>query len=94
MLASAMIFAGIFLSGLFLSAGKPLWLDEHYSLVHSICGVPYREIVLGKLTWEGNNSPLFYATQKALCDLVSYSPRTLVATQGRPVERLIRAATR
>jgi hypothetical protein len=86
LLASAIIFAGVFLSGFFLSAGKPLWLDEHYSLIHSVGGASYREIFSGRTKWEGNNSPLFYALQKALCDLVSYSPRGLETTQGRPVK--------
>jgi hypothetical protein len=80
---SGLVFCAVYLCGFLLSAGKPLWLDEHYSLTHSITDISYGQILKGHNPWEGNNSPFFYATQKLLCDAVSYDPRSLVPLGAR-----------
>ncbi|MEI7999252.1 MAG: hypothetical protein WCH62_07110, partial [Candidatus Omnitrophota bacterium] len=78
---SVIIFGFIFLMGLLFSRNKPLWLDEHYSLTSSICPVSYKNMLLGHMDSETNNSPLFYTLQKILCDLVKYDPACLKAQQ-------------
>ena len=78
LLLSGLLFLAVYLCGYFLAADKPLWLDEHYSLTRSIIPVPYSQIFQGRLEWEGNNSPFFYASQKLLCGLISYDPAVLV----------------
>ena len=78
MVFSGLLFLGVYFCGFFLSAGKPLWLDEHHSMTRSIAGVSYGQILQGRLDWEGNNAPLFYLLQKSVCDLVAYDPGVLV----------------
>jgi len=69
--------AAVFLFIVFLGIGawkasqRPLWDDEHYSLIRDTLGISYKTMLLGGIG-EGNNSPLFYILQKAQCDLFSY----------------------
>ena len=58
--------------GLWIASQRPLWHDEHYSLIVTILGKSYRSIVMG--LHESSNSPLFFILQKAQCDLFSYHP--------------------
>jgi len=82
MILSGILFLGVYLCGFFLSAGKPLWLDEHFSMTRSIDGISYAEILQGRLPWEGNNFPLFYIVQKFWCGLVSYDVRSLLPVRS------------
>lgn len=54
--------------GFRLAQDKPLWNDELYSQVHSVEKLTYGQILAGKIV-EGNNFPLFYFLQKAICDV-------------------------
>lgn len=71
-IGSALIFAAVFSLGMLLAGNKPLWKDEMYSLRSSIQGQSYAGILAGHVPQEGNNSPLFYFSQKAANDLFSY----------------------
>src|SRR3989338_7702020 len=62
---------GLFFIGIFLSQRKSLWNDELYTQTISVERPSYRDIVEGHLG-EGNNFPLFYLIQKAVCDLAGY----------------------
>jgi len=57
--------------GFWLAARKPLWNDEIYTQTNSIEKFSYKGIILMKFE-EGNISPLFYLTQKFICDLFQY----------------------
>jgi hypothetical protein len=83
MILSGLLFLGVYLCGFFLSAGKPLWLDEHYSVTKSVTTVSYSQIFQGKLDWESSRSPLFYATQKFLCDLAAYDPQYVMPVKSQ-----------
>ena len=66
----ALILTGL---GLRLAEHKPLWNDELYSLLSSVRNLSYGDIITAKIT-EGNNTPLFYLSQKAFIDLTGYQP--------------------
>lgn len=85
---SVILFAIIFIIGFFLSLNKPFWLDEYYSLTSSIAVTPYSRLWLGQLPQEGNNSPLFYVSEKLLLDSVSYDPHSLTRMNGRHIHHL------
>lgn len=70
-LTASVLFVLLFAFGLFLSQLKPLWNDELYSQVHSVEKISYAQILLGHVP-EGNNSPLFYVLQKAVCDITHF----------------------
>jgi hypothetical protein len=55
-------------AGRWLSLQKPLWNDEIYTQERAIDALSYQDILAVKFV-EGNNSPLFYIIQKAVCDL-------------------------
>lgn len=57
--------------GFGLARTKFLWTDEIYTQLSSIDRKSYGEIWSGKLQ-EGNNNPLFYASQKFTVDLFKY----------------------
>jgi len=57
--------------GFRLASQKPLGNDELYTLVSSIHGQSYADILLGHIG-EGNASPLFYLIQKGICDITRY----------------------
>ncbi len=59
--------------GALIASHRILWNDEYYSLFSSTLGASYKTMLM-KGVGEGNNSPLFYVLQKALCDLFSYHP--------------------
>lgn len=63
----------IFLLGLgfFLAAQKPLWNDEIFTQANSVDRLTYAGILTGKVP-EGNITPLFYLTQKAICDAFGF----------------------
>lgn len=50
---------------------KPLWNDEIYTLVSSVNGLSYTDMLLGRVQ-EGNNCPLFYLVQRGICDIAQY----------------------
>ena len=81
LILSALVFFSVYLCGFFIASGKPLWLDEHYSITHSTTSVSYIQILQGRFE-EWNNAPLFYLGQKVLCDLVSYDPGTLIPVRS------------
>ena len=56
--------------GLASAFHRPVWNDELYSHSQSIKGMSYLQILKGEVP-EGNNSPLFYFTQKLFCDILS-----------------------
>src|SRR3990167_1792216 len=60
-----------FFTGILLSQRKPLWNDELYTQKESVEKASYSEILSGQLA-EGNNFPLFYLIQKAVCDVSGY----------------------
>ncbi len=68
---AVVLFVLLFVFGLQLAQRKPLWNDELYSQVNGIQKMSYAEILLGHIP-EGNNSPLFYVLQKAVCDLTHF----------------------
>ncbi len=72
LLLTLIIFCVCFSVGLILSARKPLWNDESFSQSQTIEKFSYRELFLGTTKVEGNKCPLFYATQKALCQAAGY----------------------
>ena len=57
--------------GTHLSQYRKLWNDEIYSQTYSIEPLSYKKILLGHVP-EGNNCPMFYVLQKALCDITQY----------------------
>jgi len=78
------IFLIIFMLGLWLAWHKPFWADEIYSQVYSIERPSYSQILLGQINQgddppavfgamkEGNTFPLFYLTQKIICDITGH----------------------
>lgn len=71
LLICSVLFVVLVLAGLFLARLKPLWNDELYSQIASVDNISYASIVGGQVR-EGNNTPLFYLIQKAICDLAHY----------------------
>lgn len=70
---AAILFVLLLAFGLWQASRAPLWNDEFYSLVSSILGKSYGQIVNGGMGQvEGNNSPLFYLSQKLQCDVFAY----------------------
>ncbi len=45
--------------------------DEIHSQVHTIDGYSYQDMFLGKIGGEGNNTPLYYVIQKAICQFAA-----------------------
>lgn len=70
-LTAGVLFVVLFAFGLLLAQLKPLWNDELYSQVYSVEKMSYAQILLGQVP-EGNNSPLFYLLQKAVCDVAHF----------------------
>lgn len=70
-LTACVLFVLLFALGLLLSQLKPLWNDELYTQVYSVEKMSYAQILLGHVP-EGNNSPLFYLLQKAVCDVTHF----------------------
>ncbi|MCC6758701.1 MAG: tetratricopeptide repeat protein [Candidatus Omnitrophica bacterium] len=68
---TVVLFIALFILGIRLSQNKMLWNDELYSQIYGIEKLSYVEILQGKVP-EGNNSPLFYALQKGICDMTGY----------------------
>lgn len=64
---SLILWAGSFLAGLDLSRRRPLWNDELYTQINTVGALSYADVWAGK-SIEGNNTPLFYVIQKALCE--------------------------
>lgn len=79
------LFFIIFDLGLFIAQHKPLWWDEEYSLI-TIQKHSYKDILLGHLPEEADNSPLFYVNEKLMYDLISYNPDSLRKIPGRPAQ--------
>ena len=71
-IAAGAIFIACLLAGYWLSQRKPLWNDEIYTQVTVIDKVSYFNL-LTRQNPEGNNAPLFYIIQKAVCDLTGYT---------------------
>ncbi|MCB9770985.1 MAG: hypothetical protein H6754_00315 [Candidatus Omnitrophica bacterium] len=69
---SFFLFIVLMFMGLRIASQKPLWNDEIFSQISSVEQLSYPEIVLGRVG-EGNATPLFYLTQKALCQTFNYS---------------------
>ena len=67
--ASGLVGLVLFFCGLKLASFCRLINDEVYSQVNSVTTVGYGTILLGRVTGEGNNAPLFYLLQKGLCGL-------------------------
>ncbi|MBL8012263.1 MAG: hypothetical protein JNN05_00305 [Candidatus Omnitrophica bacterium] len=57
--------------GLELSRVRPLWNDELYTQANALTSFSYSDIWKGRVV-EGNNSPLFYVIQKAICDVFGF----------------------
>lgn len=72
-LLSCILFVLLLAIGFWQAFHKPLWVDELFSLIHSVEGLSYGEIFLGRMQ-EGNNSPLFYLIQKGTLDVTGYEP--------------------
>ena len=70
-ITTVLVFISAMLMGFWIALHKPLWNDEIFSLVSSIHGKSYVELVLGR-AGEGNNSPLFYVLQKSLLQALHY----------------------
>lgn len=70
-LTACVLFVLLFTFGLLLSQLKPLWNDELYSQINSVERISYFQILLGHVP-EGNNSPLFYVLQKAICEVTHF----------------------
>ncbi len=68
---SLVLFCAFIVGGLWVSAGKRLWNDEVFSFFNSVNNISYTQMALAKIP-EGNNTPLFYAMQKAWLSLGSY----------------------
>lgn len=68
---SGLLFLGCFRFGLLIAEHKPLWNDEIYSQTENIHQRTYAYLFLGRAK-EGNNFPLFFVLQKAVCDLSMY----------------------
>lgn len=69
---SIILFIVLMFMGLRIASQKPLWNDEIFSQISSVEQLSYSEIVLGQVG-EGNATPLFYLTQKVLCQIFNYS---------------------
>jgi len=82
---SIILFLFLFKFGLLLAEHKPLWNDEIFSQTN-VEVRSYAQLFLGKAS-EGNNCPLFYVLQKAICDLVKYkAPEALIRRQLNGVD--------
>ncbi len=68
---SFLIFITLLRVGTWLGELKPLWNDEIYSQVFGIEKLSYGQILSGQIP-EGNNFPLFYVLQKAVCDVTGH----------------------
>ena len=77
-----------------LAKSIPLWNDEIFSQDRSVQNISYQEMFLGGIP-DGNNSPLFYLTQKVSQHTIGYKwPGTydsnpLYAIPNRPGTRLV-----
>ncbi len=65
------VFLFVLAVGYFLSTKKPLENDELFTQISSVEGLSYQGILTAKIP-EGNVSPLFYFTQKAFLDALSF----------------------
>ncbi|HOW35836.1 MAG TPA: hypothetical protein PL155_05420 [Candidatus Omnitrophota bacterium] len=70
------IFAAGLCQGFTIALKKPLWNDEIFSQVSSVEGKSWPVIWTGRIG-EGNNSPLFYSIQKAICKAFNYRSEDL-----------------
>jgi len=70
--------------GFWLAYNRPMWNDEIYTIKSTVLGFSYIDIFLGKIgNTEGNQAPLFYLIQKAICFLTNYSfPDHIGASEG------------
>ncbi len=68
---SIILFIFLFIIGLWISFNKPLWNDEIYTQIFSIDSKSYADILFMRL-FEGNSNPLFYLSQKGICDFFHY----------------------
>lgn len=79
---SIVIFCTVMMVGISISKRKPLWHDEIWSLVSSIQNPTYSDIILTHFSGkhiEGNISPIFYLSEKAILDFAGYKlPTSLV----------------
>jgi hypothetical protein len=57
--------------GFWLASIKPIWNDELYTQINTIDTKSYGDILFLRFE-EGNSSPLFYLTQKGICDLLRF----------------------
>lgn len=85
-LALAVFLLG-FIQGLSIAIKKPLWTDEIFTQVSSVEGRSWSQILMGN-TGQGNNSPLFYSIQKAVCSFTGYRSQDLWH-QDEPRARVI-----
>ncbi|MBF0489146.1 MAG: hypothetical protein HQL15_00825 [Candidatus Omnitrophica bacterium] len=70
-ISAAIVFLLCLLIGFWMAQHKPIWNDEFYTAVSSVDARSYADQFLGHIP-EGNNTPLFYALQKSLCQMIHY----------------------
>lgn len=68
---SLMVFAVVMTAGFALASRKLLWSDELLTQSLAIDRLSYSGILSARIS-EGNNSPLFYLLQKAVCQIAGY----------------------
>lgn len=71
-IASAFVFLLLLAVGFNLAQRKPIWNDEILTQTQAVDQLSYGQLMLGIIKGEGNNHPLFYVLQKALCDSLGY----------------------
>ena len=71
LILACLLFLLLFTTGIWLAGHRSLENDEFYTAVSSVENISFKNIFLGKIS-EGNNSPLFYATQKIFWALSGY----------------------
>lgn len=71
LIISFLLFLFLFRSGIHLALSRGVDNDEFYTAVSSVDRLDYRNILTGEVS-EGNNSPLFYSSQKFLWSILKY----------------------
>ncbi len=71
LILSCLLFLFLFTTGIWLAGHRSLDNDEFFTAVSSIENPSFQQMLSGKIS-EGNNSPLFYVTQKTFWALIGY----------------------
>lgn len=68
-----LIFVACLGMGFSIAQQKPLWNDEIFSQISSVNNRSYFDIFISRNTAEGTATPLFYFTQKMICNIFNFT---------------------